>query len=70
MSTPIQAIPVLYFLTGYQVSRLTNPLGSHLSFILIFGSQLLALSEDGTRMYVWDTKNEGLSPAVAMKMNQ
>lgn len=39
----------------YQIDRLSNPFGSTLSFMLIFGNQLLALTEDGKRMLVWDT---------------
>lgn len=36
-----------------------NPLGTALSFITIFGSQLLALTEDGGRMLLWDTDEGG-----------
>lgn len=39
--------------------RVTNPLGSSLSFITIFGQQLLALTDDGSRMLCWDTETAG-----------
>lgn len=42
-----------------QVGRLTNSLGSHLASILIFGSQMLALTEKGSRMIIWDTESMG-----------
>lgn len=38
---------------------MTNPLGTALSFITIFASQLLALTEDGSRMLLWNTKEGG-----------
>ncbi|KZT71306.1 Utp21-domain-containing protein [Daedalea quercina L-15889] len=39
---------------GKEVARLTNPLGTNIASILVLGPQLLALTEDGTRMLVWD----------------
>ena len=39
--------------------RLSNPLGSNLAFILVLGTQLLALTDDGGRMFVWDTSEGG-----------
>lgn len=44
---------------GKEVMRISNPLGSNVSFILVFGNQLLALTEDGGRMFVWDTTDGG-----------
>lgn len=48
-----------------QVGRVSNPLGTVLSSIIVFGSQLLALTEDGGRLLIWDTagggKNENFS---------
>jgi hypothetical protein len=41
----------------------TNPLGSALSFITIFGSQLLALAENGRRMFSWNTSGGGELPS-------
>ncbi|GJE90786.1 WD40 and Utp21 domain-containing protein [Phanerochaete sordida] len=46
---------VIKYLRGKEVARLSNPLGSPISFILIFGTQMLALTEDGKRMLAWDT---------------
>ncbi|KAI0062315.1 Utp21-domain-containing protein [Artomyces pyxidatus] len=40
------------------VARLTNPLQTPLASILIFGTQLLALTEDGGKLLVWDIAEE------------
>ncbi|KAF9227632.1 Utp21-domain-containing protein [Gyrodon lividus] len=45
---------VIKYLRGKEVARATNPLGISLASIVMFGSQLLALTEDGGRMLVWD----------------
>lgn len=42
-----------------QVLRLSNPLGTNLSFITIFGPQLLALNEQGDKMLIWNTSDGG-----------
>ena len=42
-----------------KVATLTNPLETPLSFITIFGSSLLALTEDGKRMLIWNTVDGG-----------
>ncbi|KIJ06278.1 hypothetical protein PAXINDRAFT_103430, partial [Paxillus involutus ATCC 200175] len=49
---------VIKYLRGKEVARATNPLGTFLSSIVMFGSQLLALTEDGGRMLVWDVSDE------------
>ncbi|KAF8844502.1 Utp21-domain-containing protein [Paxillus ammoniavirescens] len=49
---------VIKYLRGKEIARATNPLGTFLSSIVMFGSQLLALTEDGGRMLVWDVSNE------------
>ena len=36
--------------------RLSNPLGSNLSFLTVFGPQLLALDEQGEHMLIWTTE--------------
>jgi len=54
----------LIFSYNLQVSRLTNPLDTNLSFITIFGLQLLALNENGDRMFIWNTSNGGQSYCV------
>ncbi|CAE7205857.1 unnamed protein product [Rhizoctonia solani] len=39
---------------GKEIGRVTNPLGTALSSMLIFGSHLLCLSSDGAHAIVWD----------------
>ncbi|KAF7967205.1 hypothetical protein HWV62_35121 [Athelia sp. TMB] len=53
---------VIKYLRGKEVARLKNPFGSTLSSILIFGSQLIGLTEDGGRMLVWDTTEQDFDP--------
>ena len=52
---------VIKYLRGKEVARVSNPFGSTISFILIFGTQLLALTEDGKRMIIWGTGDNGAS---------
>ncbi|KAF8319292.1 Utp21-domain-containing protein [Clavulina sp. PMI_390] len=42
------------FLRGKPVARLENPLETTIASILVFGSRMLALTEDGTHLLVWD----------------
>lgn len=44
---------------SFQVLRLSNPLGTNLSFLIIFGPQLLALNEQGDKMFIWNTSVGG-----------
>ncbi|KAF9511143.1 hypothetical protein BS47DRAFT_1470832 [Hydnum rufescens UP504] len=46
------------FLRGKQVAHLSNPLGSALSTISVFGTQMLALTEDGKHLIVWDMESQ------------
>ncbi|KAJ6502384.1 Utp21 specific WD40 associated putative domain-containing protein [Mycena sanguinolenta] len=55
---------VIKYLRGKEVLRATNPLGTTISFITIFGTQLLALTEDGHRMLLWDTSSGDLDLTV------
>ncbi|KAI0691037.1 Utp21-domain-containing protein [Cytidiella melzeri] len=55
---------VVKYLRGREVKRLSNPLGDSLASIIIFGSQLLALSDDGSRMFVWNTTDGALQPPI------
>ncbi|KAI0372915.1 Utp21-domain-containing protein [Pilatotrama ljubarskyi] len=55
---------VIKYLRGKEVERLSNPLESSLSHILIFGKQLLALTDDGSRMLVWDTESGELQTTI------
>ena len=48
-------------LTIWKVDRFVNPLETSLTHILVFGPQILALTEDGSRMLVWDTETGGMS---------
>ncbi|KAL6305314.1 Utp21-domain-containing protein [Sparassis latifolia] len=50
---------------GREIGRVVNPLGTNISFITIFGHQLLALTEDGEKMLVWDTENEDLLASMS-----
>lgn len=38
---------------------MSNPFGGSLASIVVFGSQLLALTEDGGRILIWDTAGGG-----------
>ncbi|KAH7929755.1 Utp21-domain-containing protein [Leucogyrophana mollusca] len=52
---------VIKYLRGKEVARVTNPIGTALASITVFGSQLLALTEDGGRMLIWDVASPDLS---------
>ncbi|KAF7294751.1 WD-REPEATS-REGION domain-containing protein [Mycena indigotica] len=52
------------YLRGKEVLRGTNPLGSPLSFITIFGLHLLALTEDGRRLMLWETSTGELDSTI------
>ncbi|KAI9571311.1 Utp21 specific WD40 associated putative domain-containing protein [Boletus coccyginus] len=49
---------VIKYLRGKEVARATNPLGTPLCTMVIFGSLLLALTEDGGRMLTWDISHD------------
>ncbi|KAJ7510043.1 Utp21 specific WD40 associated putative domain-containing protein [Mycena galericulata] len=55
---------VLKYLRGKEVLRATNPLETALSFITVFGTQLLALTEDGRRMLLWETATGELDSTI------
>ncbi|KAH8106793.1 Utp21-domain-containing protein [Cristinia sonorae] len=59
---------VVKYLRGKEVARVQSPLSSPLSYILLFGTQLLALSEDGQRMFVWDTKSTELESSIQFEV--
>ncbi|OBZ69349.1 U3 small nucleolar RNA-associated protein 21 [Grifola frondosa] len=52
------------YLRGKEVGRFTNPLETNLANLLVFGSQLLALTEDGGRMFIWDSTNGDLQGTI------
>lgn len=47
--------------------RLENPLETNIASILVFGPQILALTEDGTRLVVWDEKEEAVKSIIAFE---
>ncbi|KAF9477557.1 Utp21-domain-containing protein [Pholiota conissans] len=57
------------YLRGKEILRLPNPLGTNLSFITIFGSQLLALTENGDRMFLWNTASGELDATITFDAN-
>ncbi|KIK30971.1 hypothetical protein PISMIDRAFT_127201 [Pisolithus microcarpus 441] len=52
------------YIRGKEVLRVTNPLGSALSSLILFGSHLLALTGDGTRMLIWDVSGPSLFATI------
>ncbi|PFH51760.1 hypothetical protein AMATHDRAFT_141834 [Amanita thiersii Skay4041] len=52
------------YIRGKEVLRITNPLELPLSFMAIFGTQLLALTDDGSRMFVWSTTTGDLDSSI------
>ncbi|KAF8969650.1 Utp21-domain-containing protein [Flammula alnicola] len=57
------------YIRGKEVLRVSNPLGTNLSFITIFGSQLLALNENGDRMLLWNTSDGELESTIVFDAN-
>ncbi|CDO73537.1 hypothetical protein BN946_scf185014.g7, partial [Trametes cinnabarina] len=55
---------VIKYLRGKEVERFSNPLETNLTHILIFGKQLLALTDDGSRMLVWDMDSGELQTTI------
>lgn len=49
-----------------KVGRLTNPLDTLITSPLIFGSHLLALTEDGRNLLTWDISEQGEYPSGTM----
>lgn len=52
---------------GKEILRLTNPLESLLSLITVFGSQILALTDDGSRMFCWNTDSGDLETTITFE---
>ncbi|KAH9063481.1 Utp21-domain-containing protein [Lactarius vividus] len=55
---------VLKYSRGKEVDRLTNPLGTLITSPLVFGSHLLALTEDGRNLLVWDISEQELHSQI------
>jgi U3 small nucleolar RNA-associated protein 21 len=58
------------FLPFGKVGRVSSPFGSNLASIIVFGSQLLGLTEDGGRMLVWGTAAGGKHCDPSVCINQ
>ncbi|KAH9180505.1 Utp21-domain-containing protein [Lactarius sanguifluus] len=63
---------VLKYSRGKEVGKLTNPLGTLITSPLVFGSHLLALTEDGRNMLAWDISEQGehLSGTICFKQRR
>ncbi|PPQ63266.1 hypothetical protein CVT24_006791 [Panaeolus cyanescens] len=57
-------IHLIKYIRGKEVLRASNPLGGNLSFITVFGSQILALTESGDRLLLWNTSNAELDGTI------
>lgn len=55
---------VIKYIRGKEVRRLANPLGTPIASMLVFGSQLLSLTQDGTRMFIWDLEDGELQATI------
>ncbi|EEB89750.1 hypothetical protein MPER_12120, partial [Moniliophthora perniciosa FA553] len=55
---------VVKYLRGREVLRASNPVETNLSYITIFGSRILALTEDGSRLLCWDTTQGDLQSVI------
>ncbi|KAH9945893.1 Utp21-domain-containing protein [Epithele typhae] len=55
---------IIQYERGKEVHRLVNPLETSLTNILVFGPQVLALTEDGSRMLVWDAESGELQKTI------
>lgn len=51
-----------------QVARIENPLETAIATIVVFGSKLLGLTEDGTHLLVWDTATTGKSISASVNL--
>lgn len=49
----------LKYIRGNEVLRITNPLGTSLSTVDVFGNDLLSLTEDGTQLLIWNLSDGG-----------
>ncbi|EAU88858.2 WD-repeat-containing protein [Coprinopsis cinerea okayama7 len=52
---------LIKYLRGKEKLRIENPLGTPLAYITVLGSQILALTEDGSRMLIWETSTASTS---------
>jgi hypothetical protein len=61
MFTSTTSTPFIDHIAVSKVARLTSPHGTPMGVIATFGPLLLALTEDGGQMVVWDTATMGQS---------
>ncbi|KAF8350478.1 Utp21 specific WD40 associated putative domain-containing protein [Amanita rubescens] len=52
------------YIRGKEVLRITNPLKKILSSMIIFGAQILALTDDGSRLFAWNTTTGDLDSSI------
>ncbi|KJA14833.1 hypothetical protein HYPSUDRAFT_208393 [Hypholoma sublateritium FD-334 SS-4] len=62
-------IYIIKYIRGKEVLRLSNPLETNLAFITIFGSQLLALNENGDYMFIWNMADGELESTIKFDAN-
>ncbi|KAG2020156.1 WD-repeat-containing protein [Coprinopsis cinerea AmutBmut pab1-1] len=55
---------LIKYLRGKEKLRIENPLGTPLAYITVLGSQILALTEDGSRMLIWETSTAILAATI------
>ncbi|KAF6763843.1 Utp21 specific WD40 associated putative domain-containing protein [Ephemerocybe angulata] len=55
---------LIKYIRGKEILRIENPLGSNLAYVTIFGSFILALTEQGDRMLTWDTTSGALQSTI------
>ncbi|KAG9055076.1 hypothetical protein FS842_003228 [Serendipita sp. 407] len=55
---------VICYEAGRQISRFINPFHTILSSIIAFGSQILALTDDGRRLLTWDAQSGELLSTI------
>ncbi|KIM28873.1 hypothetical protein M408DRAFT_329296 [Serendipita vermifera MAFF 305830] len=60
---------IIRYTAGKETSRLSSPFASSLSSVLVFGSQLLALTDDGRHLLVWDANSEELQSTIIFETN-
>jgi len=47
-----------------KTSRLSSPFASNLSSVLVFGAQIVALTDDGHHLFVWDAESGELLSTI------
>ncbi|KII88291.1 hypothetical protein PLICRDRAFT_54133 [Plicaturopsis crispa FD-325 SS-3] len=55
---------VIKYIRGKEIGRVTNPLDTNLASVVVFGTQLIALTEDGGQMLIWDANEDVLQAMI------